>query len=261
MRIYETSSPTFAPSNQSNIWWTIPKSQPCASGAGKNTVAATATDRSTAVLLLGHLFEIALQQANLDTRTAGALARRSVAHANHVDAIGWDLMIQYQVTRHRVRHLPRVGHRGMALASGEALHFNDVTVLTLQLRCHLVECVLGLLAQYRLAGPKANLGLRPGRVLIDASNHFLIRLDAGIKRSCRLLRGLRVAGRLLRVLIGQVGLFRSHLKALLRTGIHFFDRFAMGRGQLVKFINPVPDGLHMPPHILLAGKWVSDERS
>jgi len=43
--------------------------------------------------------------------------------------------------------------------------------------------------------------------------------------------------------------------------IHVPDRFTVSRGQFFELVDPVPDGLNMPPYVLLAGKRVQDERS
>src|ERR1035438_8428560 len=61
------------------------------------------------------------------------------------------------------------------------------------------------------------------------------------------------------MLIGYFGLGGSQLNTLLGTGIHVPDHFTVRRGQLIEFVDPVLDALHMPPYVLLAGKWVQDE--
>ena len=63
------------------------------------------------------------------------------------------------------------------------------------------------------------------------------------------------------MLIGQAGFRGSQLNALLGAGVHVPDHFCVSRGDLIEFVDPVPDGLHMPPHVLLGGKWVHQERS
>src|ERR1039458_4173988 len=78
--------------------------------------------------LFGSLLKVVLQQANFYARTARAIRSRSAAHPNHVDAVGRDLMVQYQVTFHRIRHLSRIGNRGLALRRRETLYFDDIKI-------------------------------------------------------------------------------------------------------------------------------------
>ena len=61
------------------------------------------------------------------------------------------------------------------------------------------------------------------------------------------------------MLLGHLGLGGSQLNALLGTGIHVPDHFSVRRGQRIEFVDPVLDALHIPPYVLLAGKWVQDE--
>ena len=63
------------------------------------------------------------------------------------------------------------------------------------------------------------------------------------------------------MLIGQVGLLGNQLNTLLGTDIHVPDRFTVILGKFLELVDPIPDGLNMPPHILLAGKRVQNERS
>ena len=95
--------------------------------------------------LFGSLLETVLQHADFHACSTRALGNRSVAHPNHVDAVGRDLVVQHQVTYHRVRNLPGVGDRGLALTRREALHFDDVTVLILNLGSYLISASLACL--------------------------------------------------------------------------------------------------------------------
>src|SRR5260370_25748759 len=70
------------------------------------------------------------------------------------------------------------------MARRESLHFDDVTVLILQLCGYLIERVLGLLAQRGLARAETNLGLRRGLVLIDVPDHCLDCGEAGPRGGC-----------------------------------------------------------------------------
>jgi hypothetical protein len=63
------------------------------------------------------------------------------------------------------------------------------------------------------------------------------------------------------MLIGYIGLGRDELNVLLGACIDVSDVFTVRRGQLFEFADPIPDGLNTPPHVLLSGKWVQDERS
>src|SRR6266852_7076430 len=63
------------------------------------------------------------------------------------------------------------------------------------------------------------------------------------------------------MLIAYIGLGGDQLNALLGACIYVPDHFTVRRGQLFEFADPVPDGLNMPPYVLLSGKWVQDERS
>ena len=80
------------------------------------------------------------------------------------------------------------------MTRSEALHFDEVAVLILQLGGDLVEGVLGLLAQCGLAGAESNLGLRGGLVLIDVPDHGLDRGEAGVNGGCRLIGQLHLVG-------------------------------------------------------------------
>jgi hypothetical protein len=48
---------------------------------------------------------------------------------------------------------------------------------------------------------------------------------------------------------------------LLGTGIHVPDEFTVSRGKLIELVDPVLNGLNMPPYISLARKRMKDERS
>src|SRR5580704_14797910 len=46
-------------------------------------------------LLFRGLLEIVLQQADFYSRAAGVHVRRNVAHSDHIDAVGWNLVVQH----------------------------------------------------------------------------------------------------------------------------------------------------------------------
>src|SRR5580700_3063857 len=85
------------------------------------------------------LIQVVLQEADLHAAAVRALGlaiasrglRRSIAHADEVDAVDRDVMIGDQVANHGLGHLLRALDRGLTLARREALHFNDVAVLAL----------------------------------------------------------------------------------------------------------------------------------
>jgi hypothetical protein len=51
------------------------------------------------------------------------------------------------------------------------------------------------------------------------------------------------------------------LNALPGTGIHVADQSTVSRGKLIELVDPVLDGLNMPPYIPFARKRMKDERS
>src|SRR5215470_10438122 len=103
------------------------------------------------LLLIGHggssigreLLQVVLQQADFDAASAHALLLRSViggnrrvAHADQIDPVDRDVMIQNQVADDRLGHLLRGGNGGLTLAGGESLDFDDVSALALQIARH-----------------------------------------------------------------------------------------------------------------------------
>jgi hypothetical protein len=70
---------------------------------------------------------------------------------------------------------------------------------------------------------------------------------------------LDLIGSVLRMFIGEAGLGGNHLNAVLGTGIDIPDHSGAIRSQLIEFVDPVLDGLNMPPNVLLAGEWVQQE--
>ena len=63
------------------------------------------------------------------------------------------------------------------------------------------------------------------------------------------------------MLIAYIGFGGDQLDALLGASIYVPGHFTVRCGQLFEFVDPVPDGLNMPPYVLLSGIWVQDERS
>src|SRR5208337_3874286 len=124
-------------------------------------------------------------------------------------------------------HLLRNRDCRLALARGEALHFDDVTALTLHAIGHLVQRIFGVLAKDGLAGLEADFGLIGSLVLVDISNHGF----DGLNTSCRLLRALLRHGGFVtgvnRVLVGLIGLVGGHLDSGLSAGVGVFDRLAV----------------------------------
>ena len=83
--------------------------------------------------------------------------------------------------------------------------------------------------------------------------------EAGVNGGRHLLGHLSLVGGLHACSSASLVLVGSQLNALLGTRIHVPDRFTVRCGQLIEFVDPVLDGLHMPPYVPLAGKWVQDE--
>jgi 4-hydroxymandelate oxidase len=97
--------------------------------------------RPTIECLRSQLLQIVLQEADFDTATGDALTgfaspagglRRSVAHADEVNPVDRNLMVENQVADNRLGHLLRVRDRRLSVTGREALHFDDVTALALQ---------------------------------------------------------------------------------------------------------------------------------
>src|SRR5947209_7403015 len=115
------------------------------------------------------LLQIVLQKADFHAATADALGlafligvsglKRSIAHADHKNPVHRNLVVEHEVTHHRVGHLLRSGDRGLTMARGEPLYFDDVAALILQRGGQFIESELGVLAQYALAATEANLVL------------------------------------------------------------------------------------------------------
>src|SRR5271169_1854340 len=107
------------------------------------------------------LFQIVLQKAYFYAPTAGSLGlglvigvrarHRSIAHAYHVNPVDRYVVVQHEVSHHGIRHLLRGGNGGLAVAGGEALHFDNVAALALQRSRHIIEGGFGVLAQDALA--------------------------------------------------------------------------------------------------------------
>src|ERR1019366_5716481 len=100
----------------------------------------------------------------------------------------------------------RSGNWRLAVAGGEALHFDDVAALIFQRSSHFIERVLSLLAQQALAGPEADFGLRGGLVLVNVAHHLLDAGKAGIGLLRGLLRRLGLVAGINGMQVGFVGL-------------------------------------------------------
>src|SRR4051794_15871985 len=94
----------------------------------------------------GELFEIVLQQADLDASAGEALGlrilvrrrQRGIAHSYEVDAIDRDVMVENQVADDGFGHLLRSRDGSLSFAGREALDFDDVAALSLNAAGHLV---------------------------------------------------------------------------------------------------------------------------
>ncbi len=76
-----------------------------------------------------------MHQRYVDNRTAGArfcgFLAWSIAHREAINSVDRHLMVDYQITYDRIRHVLRFLYSCLALARRVSLHFNDVTFLSL----------------------------------------------------------------------------------------------------------------------------------
>jgi hypothetical protein len=73
------------------------------------------------------------------------------------------------------------------------------------------------------------------------------------------LRRMGLVGGIDRMLVGFGGLGGNQLNALLGAAIHVLNHPAVGRGQRIQFVDPVPDGPNLSLHVRLAGHGVGEE--
>src|SRR5215470_15635852 len=145
----------------------------------------TGCGRSGSCRIRSRIAQAILHQVDLHASAGGAMhlaipcGQRCIAHADGVDAVYRDVMVQHQVTDYHLRHVARTGDSGAAVAGSEALYFQDVSLLGLQRFGHLIESSLGVLAQNGLAGTEADLSLRNRRVLIEPAHRLLHAGDLG----------------------------------------------------------------------------------
>ena len=91
-----------------------------------------------------------------------------VAQSDLMDLIDRHLVLFHQVAHHGIRHMLRTGQTCLAGEVRVPGHFNNVALLTLQLRGNLIQRLLGASIQDGLAGAEAKLGVRDLRILIKA---------------------------------------------------------------------------------------------
>src|SRR5260370_15989180 len=143
---------------------------------GRNAVAC---GRRCGCRIRSGIAQAVLHQVDLHASAGGAMqfaicrCQRGIAHADRIDAVHRDVMVQYKVANHHLRHFPRTADRRAAATGSEALHFHDITLLTLQSSGHLIESVFGVLAEDRLPGTEPDLGLRNRGVLIELADRLL----------------------------------------------------------------------------------------
>src|SRR5450756_163112 len=99
------------------------------------------------------LLQVVLQEADFDAAPGHALGfgfalggrrrNRCIAHADQVNPIDRDVVVQRQIADYRLRHLLRVGNRDLSVTGRKALDFDDVATLVLQRGGHVVESALG----------------------------------------------------------------------------------------------------------------------
>ena len=58
------------------------------------------------------------------------------------------------------------------------------------------------------------------------------------------------------MLVGFVGFGRGQANAFLGARIDVLDHLAVGGGQLIEFVDTIPDGLGLPLHVLFAGERI-----
>src|SRR5204863_8928385 len=116
---------------------------------------------------------------------------RGVAHADEIDPVDRNLVVEYQVADNRLGHLLRVADGSLSVTRREALYFDDVAALALQRSRHLIKSFLGVLAEEGLAGLETDFGLGRRLILVDVGDNLLNRRQTRMS----LLRGLLRCGR------------------------------------------------------------------
>src|ERR1039458_5464523 len=100
------------------------------------------------------LLQVVLQEADFNAATrdalwlgiAGRSRRRCITHADEINPVDRNVVVQRQIADDRLGHLLRVGNRHLSMTRREALDFDDVATLALQRGGHFIESVLGVLA-------------------------------------------------------------------------------------------------------------------
>ena len=121
---------------------------------------------------------------------------------------------------------------------------------------HFVQSIFCVLAEYGLAGLKADFCLVRSLVLVDVSNNRFHGLDASGSHLCALLRCGGFVASVDGVLIGFISFVGGQLDAGLGALIGVFDRLAVSRGQIVQFVNAITDGLGLALNVFLAGERI-----
>ena len=128
--------------------------------------------------------------------------------------------------------------------------------MTLQRGGHVVESLLGLLAQHTLAGTETDFCLGSCLILVDVAHHLL----DGRETSRSLLRGLlRLLGTVASingVLIGLIRLGCGQLDTLRSPAVDVLDHLAIRGGEFVQLVHAVANRLSLPLHVLLTGERV-----
>src|ERR1700722_7347609 len=208
--------------------------------------------------VVGELLQVVLQQADFDAATAdvlgaGVVGRRGrIAHADEIDAIDRNLVGENEIAHNRLSHFLRAGDGSLSLAGRESLDFEDVSALTFDGGCHLVDRVLGVLGENGLAGAEADFGLVLRLVLVDVADHVFDRGDARGDLLRGLLRGGRFVAGVDGVLIGGVSLVGGELDAGLSARVGVFNVLRVSGGQIVEFVDAVADRFGLALYILFA---------
>src|SRR3989442_5410774 len=103
---------------------------------------------------------------------------------------------------------------------------------------------------------ETNLGLGSSLVLIDVAYHLFHRGETGVGLGGRLLRHLGLVTGIDRMLVGFVGLTGRQPDTFRCPRVRVLDHLAVGCGELIEFVDAVPDGRRLPLHVLLAGKGI-----
>jgi hypothetical protein len=184
-----------------------------------------------------------VHQRYVNDRTAVArfcgFRLRGISHPQAINSVYRHFVVDYQVAYDRICHGLRSLYSCLATRVRVALHFNDVALLTFQLRRNLIKSFLGFLIQCGLSRAEVKFCIGDLLVLVEIADRRiqLIRLRAGL---CGQLLGLTSLGRSLQSLL--ICLVCRSLRLVdtsLRAGIDILDIIRVLGGELIQLIQPV----------------------